>query len=142
MTEDDIQQRLLQWRNVDDPCQRCHGSGVRTYGNTSTWRGGIGGATMTNDVCDQCWGSGDRYRQGVDLKKLRSEEHVRVAEAAVDALARSVEATLSSTRADVMRIVEILRREANKRNSTIWFSTLAESLAKLLETAARGREVS
>lgn len=29
------------------------------YGSTATWHGGVGGASITNGVCDKCWGSGD-----------------------------------------------------------------------------------
>lgn len=39
-------------------CIRCHGDGIRLYGSTATWRGGIGGAAMTYGVCNLCWGSG------------------------------------------------------------------------------------
>jgi hypothetical protein len=56
-----------------DECKTCNGAGVRGYGNTSTWIGGVGGQMMTTDVCDQCWGSGDRYRKGVNLRQLRAE---------------------------------------------------------------------
>lgn len=42
----------------DAACPQCSGSGIKLYGSTATWRGGIGGAAMTNDVCDKCWGSG------------------------------------------------------------------------------------
>lgn len=62
-------QRVLSWRDVQDPCENCQGSGKRLYGSTSTWRGGIGGAAMTTDVCDKCWGSGDKYKLGTDLRK-------------------------------------------------------------------------
>lgn len=41
-----------------DCCLDCAGSGYKTYGSTSTWRGGAGGATLTSDVCNKCWGSG------------------------------------------------------------------------------------
>src|SRR3990167_11514661 len=42
------------------PCKRCGGLGRRAYGDTSTWHGGIGGQTITTDVCDGCWGSGSK----------------------------------------------------------------------------------
>lgn len=52
-----------QWRNIYSPiCGDCHGSGVRHYPNTATWRkrpGQIVGHAFTWDVCDRCWGSGD-----------------------------------------------------------------------------------
>lgn len=55
--------RMLSWRSLnrdlDDVCKPCGGSGMQTYANTSTWRGGIGGNAMRTAVCDQCWGSGD-----------------------------------------------------------------------------------
>ena len=42
----------------DDICSGCGGIGWRTYGDTSTWRGGVGGQSLTDDVCCDCWGSG------------------------------------------------------------------------------------
>lgn len=56
-------------RGVYTPCPRCGGVGVVLYGNTSTWRKGVGGAKPSHDVCDQCWGTGDTSRQGVDLRE-------------------------------------------------------------------------
>jgi len=63
---------LCRMRGIENPCPRCQGTGVRVYSNTATWLGGIGGATLTSDVCDSCWGSGDMRRKGVDLRKLDS----------------------------------------------------------------------
>lgn len=64
---------MLNWRNIDTAydvvCSECHGSGVKTYPSTSTWRGGIGGCAITSDVCDKCWGSGTTNRPGVNLRR-------------------------------------------------------------------------
>lgn len=60
--DEDLYRRCLQWRQIEEPCATCRGSGVRSYVNTATWRGGIGGSVVTADVCDQCWGSGDARR--------------------------------------------------------------------------------
>ena len=52
---------MLEWRGIsehDSACKICGGSGRKTYGSTSTWRGGGGGQMMTVSVCDACWGSG------------------------------------------------------------------------------------
>jgi hypothetical protein len=53
---------MLLWRGItpdfDKVCRSCSGAGIKVYGSTSTWRGGIGGQMMTSDVCDKCWGSG------------------------------------------------------------------------------------
>jgi DnaJ-class molecular chaperone len=55
---------LLNERDIvaGDECPDCQGQGKKHYANTSTWRYGIGGAAVTMDVCDKCWGSGSRTR--------------------------------------------------------------------------------
>jgi DnaJ-class molecular chaperone len=70
--------RMLGWRGIipeygDKVCSECGGSGVKGYGDTTTWRGGYGGQQITTDVCDQCWGSGKQNKPGVDLRKLFSK---------------------------------------------------------------------
>jgi DnaJ-class molecular chaperone len=49
----------LRYIEPEDQCRECGGSGIKTYGDTTTWRRGIGGQSMTSDVCDKCWGSGE-----------------------------------------------------------------------------------
>lgn len=53
-------------------CTSCKGFGKRTYPNTSGWRGGIGGQAITTDICDQCWGTGERDRKGPNLRAMNS----------------------------------------------------------------------
>jgi len=60
-------QILLQTFNLH--CKTCNGIGTRVYASTSTWRGGIGGAAMTRDVCDSCWGTGRSDKQGINLRE-------------------------------------------------------------------------
>lgn len=72
---DDERARVLAWRGVDEAmgdvvCKRCHGAGTRSYGDTSTWRGGIGGQTITTDICDRCWGSGVENKPWLNLRVL------------------------------------------------------------------------
>lgn len=54
-------------------CSRCSGAGVRAYGDTSTWRRGMGGQSVTEDVCDRCWGTGHEDRPGPNLRKVEEE---------------------------------------------------------------------
>ncbi len=63
-TFEDMVRIRLEWRGIDEGCEcaECTGSGVKLYGDTSTWQRGIGGQAMTMDVCDHCWGSGDKDR--------------------------------------------------------------------------------
>lgn len=77
-----ISDYLKSQRYIETPCPVCRGSGVIVYGNGSTWKGGIGGAAMTPGVCDKCWGTGDAYRKGVNLRldkqiKERDEKYIR-----------------------------------------------------------------
>ena len=55
---------LEQLRAIEpgNECERCGGWGKYAYPDTSTWRHGIGGQSFTTDVCDGCWGSGDKHR--------------------------------------------------------------------------------
>jgi hypothetical protein len=70
MTIDEFWQQLCEVRGVETPCIRCGGAGVRTYGSTSTWGGGVGGQMMTNAVCDRCWGTGDEHRRGTSFREI------------------------------------------------------------------------
>jgi len=61
----------------DDCCLLCHGSGYILYGNTSTFRAGIGGQTLTTDVCNKCWGSGSATKiwpSHLDNKRQKTDE--------------------------------------------------------------------
>ena len=64
---------LLEWRGIpeEDCCKKCQGSGVSVYADTTTWKGGIGGQMMTQDVCDKCWGSGNQTKPWVNLKDMQ-----------------------------------------------------------------------
>lgn len=67
--------RMLAWRGIDVAmgdvvCGRCGGAGTRTYGSTATWHGGIGGQTITTDICDRCWGSGVENKPWLNLRVL------------------------------------------------------------------------
>lgn len=57
-----------------DVCEECNGSGYKTYGSSSTWRGGIGGQTLTTSVCDKCWGSGSKSRPWPSWRKYEELE--------------------------------------------------------------------
>lgn len=110
-----LQRWLCEERDVNDPCQVCHGTGVRTYPNTATWRrGGLSGQQITSDVCDRCWGSGDEHRHGADLRKLHG--HARSMELKLKALeariAAANEAEAGETGAAIDLNNEALKLEA------------------------------
>ena len=70
--EKDTRERFLSWRRIEEPCKKCGGSGERGYPNTTTWVGGCGGQAITSDVCDVCWGTGDTYRKGANLRDIKA----------------------------------------------------------------------
>lgn len=53
-------------------CKACGGVGRRAYPSSATWRRGVGGMTMTDGVCDKCWGSGTTAWTGVDQRKMEA----------------------------------------------------------------------
>jgi len=71
---DECIQRMLAWRalKIENVCPDCDGSGKKTYGNTTTFHGGIGGQALTTDVCDKCWGSGDKESPWPDWRKYEN----------------------------------------------------------------------
>ena len=50
-------------------CTKCKGKGRKWYGSGATWRGGMGVASCTMDICNKCWGSGDEDKPFTDLRK-------------------------------------------------------------------------
>lgn len=71
MTVEEAHQYMLEWRAIETPCDDCNGWGVKAYGDTATWRGGVGGQTITSDVCNKCWGSGDKHRRWPSHRLLK-----------------------------------------------------------------------
>lgn len=76
----EIQEEILQdCRGIppDEKCPECGGWGVKAYGSTATWqRGVIGGQMITNDICDHCWGSGNKYHPWLNLRELYQKDNI------------------------------------------------------------------
>jgi hypothetical protein len=133
----------LRWRHVEDPCRTCDGSGVRSYDNSATWRGGMGAAAITTDVCDTCWGTGDHYRRGLDLRALRDEEASRVAQAAATALADSCGARFLASKTQIHTIIDHLEKLVDGRTrpaADFVVGSLAQGLANTLRRAIGAQE--
>lgn len=143
------QEALLRIRRVEGPpCERCKGMGGRMYGSGSTWRGGMGTTMCAWDVCDECWGSGDKtqpwtnQREQVALiERLRTESSVRW-------LAHSVGAELDNVRPYLARISAVVEKEARRRkvegvdrSELFWYFRVVEIVAGALGKMAIGRSV-
>jgi len=128
----------LSWRGIEpeDACPTCGGSGYRTYGNTSTWAGGMGGCAMTPDVCDACWGSGDISRPWMDLRRLKHNTIERIRIDAQTLLAKSAGAQYGVCKAAFRELVGELERLSNGRKKRpYFFYELCCSLANQLRQA-------
>lgn len=136
------QRDYLDWRGVVDPCMRCGGAGQLMYGDSATWRqGGLrAGHQPTRDVCDLCWGTGDRWRIGVDLRRMREEENARIAAAVMETV--EAHAGVSDwNRSRSLLLVRTLRdlvEPAGRKRAIIEGSagSIVLSLAALIERAA------
>lgn len=133
MDRDKMMDYFLRWRGVDDPCPRCKGAGVHIYGSGSTWRGGMGTASMAWDVCDVCWGTGDEHRHGVDLRAQRDGENQRVHERAAELLSWSVGSHLNITQPAINAIADELERlSRGRKERPRFFYDLCASLVSML----------
>ncbi len=133
INSDEALKWMLHRKGIETPCERCHGFGSYTYASTATWRGGMGGASMTKDVCNKCWGSGDEHESWTDLRKLQKEEDVRVALAAGELLASRCGVWLRSLLPGIDELcLELDKFERQRRPRPNGFDTVSRCLAKVL----------
>lgn len=136
----------LAWRDVEEPCQACGGSGRRLYGSTATWHGGIGGAAMTWDVCDRCWGTGDARRKGADLRAMTAARRAWEAEQCAKWLGDRIGASLSTMRPLLLAVATALQAETRKRKAPggvelFWYQRAVETVIAAV-TELAGKDVS
>lgn len=139
---DEILEAVLRYRDVEDPCTTCRGFGTRAYSSTATWRGGMGGQLCTTDVCDMCWGTGDRHRRGADLRAMRNSEQQRIAETAIVLLANAAGAQIHSLHDTVEYLAAYIEKLARKRGAPAvpWLPEMATALAKTLRRGVERNE--
>jgi hypothetical protein len=100
----------------------------------------MGGAAMTRDVCDRCWGSGDEHSHWTDLRKLRREEDHRVALAAGVLFEQRCGVWLRSLLPAIDELcLELDRFERQRRKRSPGFDTVTRCLAKLLRELAAAK---
>ena len=136
-SDEDMRRTCLAWRGIqpEDVCPVCDVCGVRVYGSTATWGGGIGGAAMTAGVCDRCWGSGDSANPWTNLRQLRDEESARVAERAVALLAEAALVRFSSCRPAVDALLghlDALASPRRRKRDPEFFQNICMALASTI----------
>lgn len=140
MTRSQFMKRFL---GVDDPCERCHGAGRYMYGHGSTWRGGVGTTGMAWDVCDVCWGTGDKHKTGVDLRKQRDEFRQAVRSESLKHLERWLGARYGDTHEALLALSDELERlsRGRKQRPQHFYDaclSLAEALREMVAAAKDG----
>lgn len=128
-------EKMHDARGVREPCTMCGGTGVRAYPSTSTWRGGIGGAAITWDVCDVCWGSGDAERKWVNLREQNQDVKQKVAARAEQLLARRAGCSAKTLRPELEQLVDVIEKQGRKRKVSIWYRGACSAVANTLREA-------
>ncbi len=125
---------LYRHRGVDerDACPRCNGWGRTMYSSGSTWRGGMGTCGIAWDVCDQCWGSGDITRPGMDLRALTEKRADWENEQAAAFLARRLGINFLEVRRVVLDLATLCDERSRKRKADFFERRTWESLARTL----------
>lgn len=104
-----------------NPCPTCGGNGVRLYGNGATWHTGmVGVASMTPDLCDSCWGSGDAGHHFTDLRDLESRHALAMAHATLESWVEKHVSSMSAATA-VDEIISALRPLLRRRKNPLGF---------------------
>lgn len=135
--DDNMRERFLHWRNVETPCETCGASGKRWYASTSTWHGGLGGSSVTIDVCDKCWGSGDRDYPGANLRQLKDDILAAKHQNAIEFLKQELAIELDSVKKRLKELADLADAQARKRKlpageNPFWWNREWEMLASLL----------
>jgi hypothetical protein len=128
---------FLKMRGVEKACKRCCGMGTKAYSSTSTWRGGMGGSSITTDVCDLCWGSGCAYRIGADLRALSRAQTKMTDEAAIYWLKSKLGMNLESWEPYFLMLADHCDSMTRKRNipqgyKPFWWCRAWEDIGTML----------
>jgi len=118
-------------------CPRCNGIGSYSYASTSTWRGGMGGASITVDVCDVCWGTGRTDKKGPNRRKIEAHARDLEAKSSRQWFEQNIGAELGSMRQSFEEIAGKLRRA---RWSGFSVSRAAEVVAGTLEEIVQEKD--
>lgn len=134
--------QILHMRGVHTPCDACHGLGIKVYASTATWHGGMGCAAMTHDVCDECWGSGDKNRHGMDLRKMTAERKQWEKEQAMSYLSTALGVRIGRLRKRFLALANLADAQCRKRKlpageDEFWWQRDWECVASLLRSIAK-----
>ncbi len=130
---------IKRFKGARTPCERCSGLGSKMYSSTATWHGGIGGAAMSRDICDRCWGSGDADYPFADQRKIKQNTEAAVKARAATLFADTLGTSFSSMKPALEELITELKKMAKGRKQRPWFyyetcDHLAKLFTKLIES--------
>ena len=106
---------LKRAKRIFKICDRCRGLGTYMYGNGATYRRGMGVASMTIDICDQCWGSGDADRTLTNIKELEDGIKRIRDDSAFQYIARYFGLNFLSLKKRFLQLADIAEAQTRKR---------------------------
>lgn len=129
---------FIKRRGVNDPCDKCQGLGSYHYSSGATWRGGMGTCAFTYDVCDSCWGSGDKHRIGTDIRKLEEQWKNWEENQCLEYLARRLGCGLSRIKDRILQLSEMCEKQANRRKlpegeEAFWWNSEWDMLSRIFK---------
>ncbi len=140
MEPNEVLRSLLEWRGIIEPCEACHGSGGRVYASTSTWRGGIGGSSLTHGVCDVCWGSVDASAPWTNLRAMELTTHERIEIRASSLFSESIGVRFDACRVAAGEVADELEKIARKRSASDEKKRVAAALPAMLRKVCHRTE--
>lgn len=97
----------------------------------------MGGASITMDVCDKCWGTGDAHVTGVDLRKLMKARAEWEQDQCLQWLSARLGVNLGDTRQRLQDLAKLADKQAHRRKipageDAFWWSQTWERLSRVL----------
>jgi hypothetical protein len=139
MTHDEL---IYRTRHIkpEDQCPTCKGNGWHWYGSGDTYHGGMGTASCETDLCDKCWGSGDRHKTWTNVKALEDKWRDDLKKEAFTYIATRLGTQFDSTWPALRELASELKRLSRSRKTRPrWFIESCEALAKIIETGISER---
>lgn len=97
----------------------------------------MGGSSITRGLCDVCWGSGNDQHPYANLREMCARYEQRIATATLEQLV----ATKWSKASELEAVAAVLKSIGEGRTArgklTFWGMRLCESIASVLERAAK-----
>lgn len=144
VTNEQFLMLLCHHKGIKVPCKICHGLGTYMYSNSATWhKEGMACQAFTNDICDNCWGSGDENKHGLNLRQLTLNTKRRDRAEALKHISSILGCNLSLMKLFINHYADTIENLSKKRklpkefaidhdDRLFWYKHMAVSFANML----------